>query len=68
MPCTEMCEVLVVQGDIVLRLKPEKMKHRIVNGLHIIEYNGHIHVYTEREYAHIGWWQLVLIKYNLNTL
>ena len=44
------------------------MKHRIVNGLHIVENNGHIHVYTDQDYAHIGWWKLVLIKFNLNTL
>ena len=44
------------------------MEHRIVNGLHIIDINGHVHVYTEREYAHIKWWRLVLIKFNLKSL
>lgn len=44
------------------------MRHKILNGLHILEVNvdgtTHVHVYTEQEYQHIKWWVKVLIKYN----
>ena len=34
------------------------MEHRIVNGLHIVDRDGHISVYTEQEYLEIqnSWW------------
>jgi len=41
------------------------MKHKIVNKLHCIENNGRVNVYTEKEYQHLTWWQLVKLKYNL---
>ncbi len=44
---------------------PKNRKHTILNGLHIIEIDGHVHVYTEQEYEHLTWWHKVLIKYNL---
>jgi len=43
------------------------MKHRIVNGLHVIEVGGRINVYTEEEYTHLTWWNKVKIKFNLNN-
>ena len=41
------------------------MIHRIVNGLHILESNGFVNVYTEKEYSHLTWWDTVKLKYNL---
>ena len=41
------------------------MIHKIVNGLHILESNGFIEVYTEEEYNHLTWWDKVKLKYNL---
>jgi hypothetical protein len=39
------------------------MNHKIINGLHVIDVNGHIYVYTEKEYNHLTWWDKVKIKY-----
>jgi len=42
------------------------MKHRILQtGLHSIEVNGRINIYTEKEYDHFSWWSIVKLKYNL---
>jgi hypothetical protein len=39
------------------------MEHRIVNGLHIVDRDGHISVYTEQEYRDLeiqnSWWNRV---------
>ena len=42
------------------------MTHKIVNGLHILDVKGHIYVYTEKEYEHLTWWELVKLKYFRN--
>lgn len=41
------------------------MIHRVVNKLHIIEVKGRVNVFTEKEYEHLTWWQLVKLKYDL---
>ena len=42
------------------------MEHKITTtGLHcIINSKGRVFVFTEEEYEHLKWWQLVRIKYD----
>lgn len=41
------------------------MIHKILpTGLHILEVRGRVSVYTEKEYQHLSWWNLVKLKYN----
>ena len=41
------------------------LKHVVLaTGLHcIIDNKGHVHVYTEKEYEHLSWWDYQRIKY-----
>ena len=42
------------------------MKHKILpSGLHAITINNKVHIYTEEEWQHFNWWNLVKLKYNL---
>ena len=40
-------------------------EHKILpTGLHcLIDNKGHVSVYTEKEYAHLSWWQKKKLKY-----
>ena len=39
------------------------MEHRIVNGLHvIIDKKGHVHVYTEKEYSQLTWFNKLKLR------
>lgn len=41
-----------------------KTEHKILSsGLHAIIINGRVHIYTEKEYEHLTWWELVKLKY-----
>ena len=42
------------------------MTHKVLpTGLHsLIDNRGRVHIYTEKEYEHLTWWQLVKLKYN----
>lgn len=40
------------------------MIHKISEtGLHIITVGKTVNVYTEKEYQHLTWWELVKLKY-----
>jgi hypothetical protein len=40
------------------------MIHKILpTGLHSITIGKRVHIYTEKEYQHLTWWQLVKLKY-----
>jgi len=39
------------------------MKHLVVNNLHYIHVGKRVHVFTEKEYFHLKWWELVKLKY-----
>ena len=39
------------------------MEHLIVNKLHFIHIGKRVNVYTEKEYQHLTWWQLIKLKY-----
>jgi len=43
------------------------IQHKVLpTGLHcIIDNNGVVHVYTEKEYCHFEWWIKIKMKYNL---
>ena len=43
-------------------------EHKILpTGLHcLIDNKGHVSVYTEKEYAHLSWWQKQKLKYFTN--
>jgi hypothetical protein len=39
-------------------------QHKILaTGLHSITINGRVHIFTEKEYEHLTWWELVKLKY-----
>jgi hypothetical protein len=41
------------------------MTHKILpTGLHALEVGGRVHIYTEKEYQHLSWWNLIKLKYN----
>lgn len=41
-----------------------KTNHKILaTGLHAITINGRVYIYTEKEYEHLTWWELVKLKY-----
>lgn len=43
-----------------------KKQHKILpSGLHAITVNGRVHIYTEKEYEHLTWWQMVKLRYQL---
>ena len=44
------------------------VQHKILStGLHcLIDKKGHVSVYTEKEYAHLSWWQKQKLKYFTN--
>lgn len=46
------------------------MTHKILQtGLHaIIDNKSRVHVYTEKEYTHLTWWEKTKMKYNLKTI
>ncbi len=45
----------------------EKRTHIVLgNGLHCIHIGERVHVYTEKEYEHLTWWELVKLKYFRN--
>lgn len=40
------------------------MEHKILpTGLHCITVKGKVYVYTESEYEHLTWWQMVKLRY-----
>jgi hypothetical protein len=43
------------------------MIHKVLpTGLHsLIDKNGRVHIYTEKEYTHMSWWKKVKLKYKL---
>jgi len=39
-------------------------QHKILaTGLHAITINGRVYIFTEKEYQHLTWWELVKLKY-----
>lgn len=41
-----------------------KHTHKILaTGLHSIIINGRVYIYTEKEYQHLTWWDIVKLRY-----
>lgn len=44
-------------GKIIRHVVTETQLHCITDN------TGHVHVYTQKEYNHLTWWELIKLKY-----